>query len=199
MAVGGEGTVRVWAAAPPAAIPEKAKFWARAIGFVLIDLIILRYVCTAIALFIVYAATGPEEVWILGGQDPADKPFVYAYGDCEPNPIKPVCYYYTDWDDIDTADTMWTTFNIVWLVGLFLYLWIGNAVGSTIGKALSGVEVVRKDSEEPLGPWRGLVRTLGYIPSSLFLGLGYLWAIWDKDKQTWHDKIAGSIVVPRER
>jgi uncharacterized RDD family membrane protein YckC len=25
--------------------------------------------------------------------------------------------------------------------------------------------------------------------------LGYLWMLWDKEKQTWHDKIIGSIVV----
>jgi uncharacterized RDD family membrane protein YckC len=27
------------------------------------------------------------------------------------------------------------------------------------------------------------------------LGLGYFWAIWDKDNQAWHDKIAGTVVV----
>jgi len=26
--------------------------------------------------------------------------------------------------------------------------------------------------------------------------LGYFWMLWDPQKQTWHDKIVGSIVVP---
>jgi len=25
--------------------------------------------------------------------------------------------------------------------------------------------------------------------------LGFLWVAWDKDKQGWHDKIAGTVVV----
>jgi hypothetical protein len=25
--------------------------------------------------------------------------------------------------------------------------------------------------------------------------LGYLWALWDERKQTWHDKVVNSIVV----
>jgi uncharacterized RDD family membrane protein YckC len=33
------------------------------------------------------------------------------------------------------------------------------------------------------------------IFSGLVLLLGYLWAIWDANKQTWHDKAAGSFVV----
>ena len=31
--------------------------------------------------------------------------------------------------------------------------------------------------------------------TALPLGLGYLWAIWDKQKQGWHDKMAGTVVV----
>jgi uncharacterized RDD family membrane protein YckC len=26
--------------------------------------------------------------------------------------------------------------------------------------------------------------------------LGYLWMLWDKERQTWHDKFANSVVVP---
>jgi len=25
--------------------------------------------------------------------------------------------------------------------------------------------------------------------------LGFLWMLWDKDRQTWHDKAAGSFVI----
>lgn len=42
-----------------------------------------------------------------------------------------------------------------------------------------------------------LRETLGKFVSSLFLGLGMFWAIWDKDRQTWHDKIAGTVVIRR--
>jgi uncharacterized RDD family membrane protein YckC len=26
--------------------------------------------------------------------------------------------------------------------------------------------------------------------------LGYLWMLWDSEKQTWHDKAANAVVVP---
>ncbi|OGS48957.1 MAG: hypothetical protein A3J79_11970 [Elusimicrobia bacterium RIFOXYB2_FULL_62_6] len=30
---------------------------------------------------------------------------------------------------------------------------------------------------------------------SLFMLLGYIWALWEKDHRTWHDIIAGTKVV----
>ncbi len=32
--------------------------------------------------------------------------------------------------------------------------------------------------------------------SAIVLLLGYLWMLWDKENQTWHDKMATSVVVP---
>lgn len=42
-----------------------------------------------------------------------------------------------------------------------------------------------------------LREVIGKWVSGLVFGLGYFWAIWDKDGQTWHDKIAGTVVVKR--
>ena len=38
-------------------------------------------------------------------------------------------------------------------------------------------------------------RYFAYILSSLPLGLGFFWIGWDKQKQGWHDKLAGTAVV----
>ncbi len=38
-------------------------------------------------------------------------------------------------------------------------------------------------------------RYFAYFLSTLPLGLGFLWVAWDKRKQGWHDKLAGTIVV----
>ena len=38
-------------------------------------------------------------------------------------------------------------------------------------------------------------RYLGYYVSILALGLGFLWIAFDKRKQGWHDKLAGTVVV----
>ena len=36
---------------------------------------------------------------------------------------------------------------------------------------------------------------VGKFISGLVLNLGYLWVIWDGQKQGWHDKIADTYVV----
>ena len=36
---------------------------------------------------------------------------------------------------------------------------------------------------------------IGYPVSLLPLGLGFYWALVDKNNQAWHDKIAGTLVI----
>lgn len=66
--------------------------------------------------------------------------------------------------------------------------------GATPGKMMLGIRVVREDGGELTGG-QSFVRYLGYIPSSLFLGLGYLWMIWDSESRCWHDMMAGTRVL----
>ena len=40
-----------------------------------------------------------------------------------------------------------------------------------------------------------VVRSLASCFSFIVFFLGFFWAGWDKEKQSWHDKIAGTIVV----
>jgi uncharacterized RDD family membrane protein YckC len=40
-----------------------------------------------------------------------------------------------------------------------------------------------------------VVRYLGYFVSAVPLGLGFIWVAFDRRKQGWHDKLAGTIVV----
>lgn len=40
-----------------------------------------------------------------------------------------------------------------------------------------------------------VVRSVGYLLSVLPLGLGFLWIAWDRRKQGWHDKLAGTVVI----
>jgi uncharacterized RDD family membrane protein YckC len=49
-----------------------------------------------------------------------------------------------------------------------------------------------------IGYGRALVRNLVKYVSAVVVLLGYLWMLWDKEKQTWHDKAAGSVVVPTD-
>jgi uncharacterized RDD family membrane protein YckC len=40
--------------------------------------------------------------------------------------------------------------------------------------------------------------SLGYWISAVIFYLGYLWALWDNESETWHDKIFDTWVVPAE-
>lgn len=68
--------------------------------------------------------------------------------------------------------------------------------GMTPGKWLLGEKVVNKEDGGFPGLGRMLLREIiGKFVSGLFLGIGYFWAIFDKDQQAWHDKIASTVVV----
>ena len=67
--------------------------------------------------------------------------------------------------------------------------------GVTPGKAAMGLRV-RKTNGDPPGVFGMLLREwIGKYVSGLVFGLGWLWAIFDRDRQAWHDKIAGTLVV----
>jgi len=42
---------------------------------------------------------------------------------------------------------------------------------------------------------QSIIRYIGYYISLLPIGLGFLWVGWDKKKQGWHDKLAGTVVI----
>ena len=70
---------------------------------------------------------------------------------------------------------------------------------ATPGKMAVGARVVDASTGEPLSIGRCITRYLGLIIASLPLGLGVLWIAFDRRKQGWHDKIAGSVVVAARR
>ncbi|MDQ2826266.1 MAG: CbtB-domain containing protein, partial [Actinomycetota bacterium] len=45
----------------------------------------------------------------------------------------------------------------------------------------------------PLGWSTALLRHLYSYVSALALGIGYLWMLWDPEKQTWHDKWSSTL------
>ncbi len=67
-------------------------------------------------------------------------------------------------------------------------------VGKTAGKALMGLRVLGQDGRR-LTFWQALIRALGYYVSGLALFIGFLWVLVDDRRQTWHDKLARTLVV----
>ena len=74
------------------------------------------------------------------------------------------------------------------------YLW----KGTTPMGVIFGLKVVRLDGRRLDVPCV-LVRGIGAAIGAVAGGLGYLWCAWDPEKQTWHDKLAGTVVVKTNR
>ncbi len=79
----------------------------------------------------------------------------------------------------------------------FIAFWAWR--GTTLGGIIVGLRVVRMNGA-PLRFADALVRGLSSIFSVFALGIGCFWMLSDAERQTWHDKIAGTVVVklPRE-
>ena len=77
---------------------------------------------------------------------------------------------------------------------LYFTLLTGDG-GQTLGKMVLSIRVERTDGLD-MDYRRAFLRTLGYFISFFFMTfLGFLWALWDRNNQTWHDKIAGTEVI----
>jgi uncharacterized RDD family membrane protein YckC len=82
-------------------------------------------------------------------------------------------------------------------VGIAYYGYLeGSPSGQTVGKKAMNIRVIDFATGGALGTSKAVIRYVGRYVSAIPCGLGFFWAIWDKEKQTWHDKIAGTVVVP---
>ena len=58
-----------------------------------------------------------------------------------------------------------------------------------------GLRTIDATTGQPIGAWRAVGRYLAMILSVLFCYLGFFWALWDRRRQTWHDKLVRCVVV----
>jgi len=77
-------------------------------------------------------------------------------------------------------------------IAYFAGMWAWK--GTTVGGIVLNLQVVREDGQ-PLNFLVAFVRSLAAVFSILILFLGFFWIGWDRQKQGWHDKIAGTVVV----
>ena len=92
---------------------------------------------------------------------------------------------------------LYQTLSTVVSLAYFTYF-EGGPTGQTLGKKAIGIRVYDFREGGSIGYGRGLLRQFGKWLSAIPLGLGYFWMLWDKEKQCWQDKIAGSVVVPAD-
>ena len=88
---------------------------------------------------------------------------------------------------------------IDFLLAFLYYILLTGTRGQTLGKMALGIKVVREEGLPPGLGYAALREFPGKLISSIALLLGFLWIIWDRDKQGWHDKIAGTHAVRVQR
>lgn len=77
---------------------------------------------------------------------------------------------------------------MVWALTLF-------SRGTTPGKRMLGMSVIREDGNRA-GFFTMLIREwIGKTISAMILSLGFLWVLFNRDNQGWHDKLVSTYVV----
>ena len=57
-----------------------------------------------------------------------------------------------------------------------------------------GIQVISKDGTAIT--WgKGILRYIGYIINGIAFSIGFMWVAFDRKRQGWHDKIAGTYVI----
>jgi uncharacterized RDD family membrane protein YckC len=79
---------------------------------------------------------------------------------------------------------------------LYLGFFEGSNSGQTIGKKALGIRVIDYRTGGPIGYGRAVLRYFARYISAIACLLGYFWMLWDKERQTWHDKLISDVVVP---
>lgn len=93
------------------------------------------------------------------------------------------------------SNTLTVNLLISAVYNVALMVWFN---GQTLGKMMLRLRVVKKSGGRITILDALLRNVFGYMVSQIFL-LGYLWALFDKEKQAWHDKMAGTVVVEEGR
>ena len=83
---------------------------------------------------------------------------------------------------------------------VILLLWWGYHIvfwqwhGATVGGIIMNTRLVRLDGQ-PLSLPVLIVRSVTSVLSALALFLGFFWAGWTRQRQSWHDMAAGTVIV----
>lgn len=86
----------------------------------------------------------------------------------------------------------------------FLLSWVLPAIATVLfwlkklatpGKMAASLKVVDAKTGLTLSVGQSIGRYLAYFISLLPLGLGFIWIAFDSRKQSWHDKLANTVVI----
>jgi uncharacterized RDD family membrane protein YckC len=74
--------------------------------------------------------------------------------------------------------------------------YLGGTTGQSLGKKALGLRLISEQSGQPIGPLMAFLRDICHILDTLACFVGWLFPLWDAKRQTFADKIVGTVVVP---
>lgn len=89
--------------------------------------------------------------------------------------------------------TGWLYLHILVLLGGY-FIWTWHSNGRTLAMQTWKIRLVSIDGSAPT-PGQLATRFVVAWPSILFLGAGLIWAVFDRDRQFLHDRLAGTRLV----
>lgn len=158
----------------------KAGFWARFAAFVIDGIVV--------GLFAI-----PAYIALAAGDTKIERCSIDDSGNFDPSGTvdNGLC-------EVPTGST-WAIFGVLlalaFVAGIIYFAKLEGGSGQTLGKRALGIKVVDSRTGGSIGTGRGVGRYFARILSQLVCYLGYLWMLWDPEKQTWHDKMVNSYVV----
>lgn len=82
-----------------------------------------------------------------------------------------------------------------YILPIVIIIWFWLRFQATPGKMATRLTILDASTGGPMNFRQAIIRYIGYIISTLPLGLGYIWVGFDKRKQGWHDKLANTVVI----
>ncbi|MDA0679199.1 MAG: RDD family protein [Proteobacteria bacterium] len=79
----------------------------------------------------------------------------------------------------------------LFVTAYFFFVGFWSRYGRTLGMQSWGLQLETAKGEKP-DIARSSLRFFAAVLSLIPLGLGFWWQLWDKDGQTWHDRISGT-------
>ncbi|MEM8562123.1 MAG: RDD family protein [Pseudomonadota bacterium] len=98
------------------------------------------------------------------------------------------------WQSEAMSNGFWDVL-LTYVAPIALTIWFWVRYLGTPGKMMLGLSVVDADTGGPISIPKAVGRYLGYFVSTIPFLLGFVWIGFDKRKQGFHDKLAGTVVV----
>ncbi len=83
---------------------------------------------------------------------------------------------------------------LVGVAGMYL-VWFWRHGGQTLAMQTWRIRLVDASGRRPVGLHQAWLRYSLALLGLLGLGIGFLWALWDRDRQFLHDRLAGTRLV----